>query len=319
MDRVTAMQAAGQSYSVKFLEITRAFGKDPNLFICVFEGEDGKYYSPRVSFALGAEKWYGVNAGGKAKVLEVHEILTKHPLYKFFRFACFIDADYDHWTDHSKKTNLYCTKTYSIENFYTTPDAIREIIANEFGVSEFGDEAADFNKIIYTYLEILDITCSALSEFNYIAKAHRIMERDEKTKFKLNLSNVKLSDLIQVGLDDIVIVYNVENPITVFKDAKNLAIDDVALEEAKITLPKKSWPDSFRGKQQIDFLRTWLSILKQDRCSKNPSFCEKPGNVKLSLSKDNCLSELSQYATTPQCLRDFLAAFALVPEPSRVH
>jgi len=319
MDRVTAMIAAGQSYSVKFLEITRAFGKNSNLFVCIFEGEDGKYFSPRVSFALGVAKWYGVHAGGKEKVLEIHKRLTTHPSYKDFRFACFIDADYDHWTDRSQTTNLYCTKTYSIENFYTTADAVREIIANEFGISEFGDEAEDFNKIISTYLDLLDITCYSLSEFNFIAKAHRIMERDGKSRCKLNLNNIKLSDLVTIELDNVTANYDVENPVSIFKDARNIVIDADALSESKATLPKESWSDKFRGKQQIDFLRTWLSILKQDRCSKNPTFCAKSGNVKLSLSKENCLSELSQYATTPSCLKDFLAAFALVPEPSSGH
>jgi hypothetical protein len=54
-------------------------------------------------------------------------------------------------------------------------------------------------------------------------------------------------------------------------------------------------------------MRIFLTQLKADRNIKagRKVFKEK-GNVKLQLTKGNTISELSQYADTPQCLRDFL-------------
>ncbi len=46
--------------------------------------------------------------------------------------------------------------------------------------------------------------------------------------------------------------------------------------------------------------------LKEDKVSDNPTFFASKGRVMISLSKDNCISELSQYAETPDCLLSFL-------------
>ncbi|MED5613330.1 DUF4435 domain-containing protein [Janthinobacterium sp. P210005] len=316
MDRIEKMKASVQSYSVKFMEVTRIFSKMPDAYVCIFEGEDSKYYSPRLNCILDQESWRGVNAGGKSKVLEIHNCISEHPIYSGFRYACFIDSDYDHWTDYSGKGKLYKTAGYSIENYYTTDYAVRNIIASEFNISEFGEESGDFNKVIAMYLDLLDIFCYAVSEFNYYAKAHRIMERNGAAKIKLNLSNVKISDLVKIDLDSVVVAYDTENPATIFKDAQGIHFDKEALLEAEVTLPKEKWQTQFRGKQQMEFLRHWLSLLKSDRCSKNPKIFSKSGNVKISLSKENCISELSQYASTPGCLKSFLDNFAAFPPPT---
>jgi hypothetical protein len=68
---------------------------------------------------------------------------------------------------------------------------------------------------------------------------------------------------------------------------------------------KELW---FRGKQHIGFFRVFINLLIDDRCKKSDRkvFAEK-GNVRLAkLSKDNVISELSQYADTPICLINFL-------------
>lgn len=315
MDRVGKMQASTQAYSVKFLEMTRIYGKSRDIIACVFEGEDSKYYAPRLNYAIGEGSWHGINSGGKKIVLQVYDCIAAHPIYSLYRYAFFIDSDYDHWSDYSDKKFIYQTASYSIENYYTTENSLKNIISSEFNISECGDEASDFEKIINKYVDLLEIFCYALSEFNYFAKAHRIMERENKSIQSLNLSNVKLSDLVKVELDGINIIYDLENPSSVFKDSKDFVFAARAISEARETLPKEKWATHFRGKQQLEFLRQWLSLLKADRCAKVPKFFSKSGNVKISLSRENCISELSQYASTPACLRDFIDMIKNIPEP----
>ena len=316
MERVNAMMDASKSYAVKFLEVTRIYNKNQDIYACIFEGEDEKYYAPRLSMYIGDGSWAGINSGGKKVTLELHQLLSSHPEYRKFRFACFVDRDYEHWMTISDPGSLYVTATYSIENLYTSIIAIRLIISAEFGLSEFGECFADYEKCIKAYSKALDAFCECAQYFNYYAKAHRIMERDDKKSKKLNINNVKIADLACIDLHQVSINYDASRPELLFKDGKDLVIEPDALCEARATLPRQEWERQFRGKQQLEFLRIYLTKLKADRCSENPAFFSNRGNVKLGLSKENCISELSQYAETPPCLREFLEKFAHKSSPS---
>ncbi|MEZ8652053.1 hypothetical protein AB6D92_24275 [Vibrio splendidus] len=64
--------------------------------------------------------------------------------------------------------------------------------------------------------------------------------------------------------------------------------------------------DLLRGKQQLEFLRLFLTRLKDERSKKDNVIFSKRTPVKLQLSKANILSELSQYAVTTSCLVEYL-------------
>lgn len=63
MNRVDLLVAAAQSNPVKFMEATRAYSKSPSVIVCIFEGEDEKYFSCRLSMEFGDQGWKGINAG----------------------------------------------------------------------------------------------------------------------------------------------------------------------------------------------------------------------------------------------------------------
>lgn len=67
------------------------------------------------------------------------------------------------------------------------------------------------------------------------------MEREGVVKSKLNLSNVKISDLVKIDLDSVMVLYDTENPATIFKDTNGIVFDELALAEAAETLPKEKW------------------------------------------------------------------------------
>ncbi len=316
MGRVDTMAEASKSYAVKFLEVTRIYNKNKSSYACIFEGEDEKYYAPRLNMYLGEGAWAGVNSGGKKITLELHECLIQHPEYRKFRFACFVDRDYEHWITNNNPGTLYITNTYSIENLYTSTTTVATVLSAEFGVSEYGEHSADYANCIKAYSAALDGFCECAQHFNYYAKAHRILERSGAKEKKLNINNVKASDLACINLGRVDINYNPDKPELLFRDAQDIEVAASALEEARASLPKETWARQFRGKQQLDFLRIYLSKLKVDRCSENPAYFKKKGNVKLTLSKENCISELSQYAETTPCLRDFLQHLSSKTSPS---
>ena len=305
MDRVSIMQGHGNSYSVKFLELTRMYSKNKENIICIFEGQDEKYFSSRIDLKVGKDKWFCINSGGRKPVMDLYEAVSSHAVYSKANYYCFIDHDFQDWFENPEPTRIYITNGYSIENYYVTESCFKKVLSSEFGVTEFNEHKADFEKCIEEFNHRLEEFISFIYPFNCWIKAHRIMEYKKQACRGLNVQNIKTTALVDVSIDKVTKKYE-DKPETVFKDYDNLQLCSVALSEADDSLKAKDLSLYLRGKQQLDFFRLFLMKLKEDKVSKTPSIFSKKGRVMLSLSKDNCISELSQYADTPDCLLLFL-------------
>ncbi|MCT8124838.1 DUF4435 domain-containing protein [Alishewanella sp. BS5-314] len=304
MDRVILMQEQGSSHSVKFLEFTRIHSKKEIKLICIFEGQDEKYFSSRISLKIGQDKWSGINSGGKNVVLNLHEIISKHEIYKKSNYRCFIDRDFHYSFSNPEKDKIYITNGYSIENNYVSESVFKRILACEFNITEFNENSEDFDKCIKTFNDRLNEHNKAVHKFNCWVKAHRLMENRNEAPRSLNVQSIKISALIDVSLDRVRRVYS-DNPEELFKDYDNLILNQRFVEEADNILNNLDVTLAYRGKQQLEFFRLFLTKLKEDRVAKTQRFFSKKGKVNLSLSKDNCISELSQYADVPDCLNSF--------------
>jgi hypothetical protein len=305
MDRVSIMQGYGNSYSVKFLELTRIYSKNKDYVICIFEGQDEKYFSSRIDLQIGKDKWFGINSGGRQPVLELYKTVSTHSIYSKANYYCFIDHDFQDWFSNPEPARIYITGGYSIENYYVTESCFRKVLSSEFGVTEFNEHQVDYKKCIDEFQSRLQEFISYLHPFNCWIKAHRIMEHKNQELKGLNVQNIKTTALVDVSIGKVTKKYG-DKPETVFKDYDNLQLCSIAISEAQNSFKEKDSSLYFRGKQQLDFFRILLMKLKEDRVSKLPSFFSSKGRVMLNLSKDNCISELSQYADTPICLLSFL-------------
>jgi len=305
MDRVSIMQGHGGSYSVKFLELTRMYSKSKDNIICIFEGQDEKYFSSRIDLKIGRDKWSCINSGGRKPVLDLYKTVSSHEIYKKANYYCFIDHDFQDWFNNPDPLRIYVTSGYSIENYYVSESCFKKVLSSEFGVSEFNEQQADFQKCIVEFNSRLEEFISFIHLFNCWIKAHRIMEYKKQDLRRLNVRNIKTTTLVDISIDKVTKVYS-DRPETVFKDYESLKLCPIALADADNSFKTKKLSLYFRGKQQLDFFRIFLMKLKEDRVSKNPCFFASKGRVMLSLSKDNCISELSQYADTPDCLLLYL-------------
>ncbi|NMH61268.1 DUF4435 domain-containing protein [Alteromonas ponticola] len=305
MDRVSTMQKHGSSYSVKLLEFSRIYSKNKDNLICLFEGQDEKYYSNRVDIHIGKGNWQGINSGGRKVVIELYDAISGHPLYKHANYCCFIDHDFQDWYENPDNDRIYVTSGYSIENYYVSESVFKDILSSEFNITEFNEHSAEYAKCIQAFNARLEEFNSCVLPFNCWAKAHRLMEYRKQAPKTLNIQNIKIDDLVTISLDKVEKVYN-DSPENLFKDYEALSLCPTALKDAQDYFNKKNLTLSMRGKQQLEFLRKFLMNLKVDRGKKAPSFFSAKGKVILSLTKDNCISELSQYAETPECLTEFL-------------
>ncbi|MDO6508683.1 DUF4435 domain-containing protein [Colwellia sp. 4_MG-2023] len=305
MDRVLTMQKHGSSYSVKLLEFSRIYSKNKDNLICLFEGQDEKYYTSRVDNFIGKGRWQGINSGGRRVVTDLYDVINKHPIYKESNYCCFIDHDYQDWYENPDNDRIYVTSGYSIENYYVSEPVFKDILSSEFNITEFNEHSVDYTKCIQAFNARLEEFNSCVLPFNCWAKAHRLMEYRKQAPRTLNIQNIKIDELVSISIEKVEKAYG-DSPENLFKDYEGLSLCPVALKDAQDNLNTKNLTLAMRGKQQLEFLRMFLIKLKTDRGSKTPSFFSAKGKVILSLTKDNCISELSQYAETPECLTEFL-------------
>jgi hypothetical protein len=318
MSRVDLLAAAGQSYSVKFMEVTRAYSKSPNLIVCIFEGEDEKYFSCRLSMEFGDNGWEGINSGGRSAVLELHNLLSTHRTYNKYRFVGFIDRDYDEPAINPDPERIYLTPCYSVENFYASSICLSNILSAEFKTSEINERRAEYKLCMQFFKARFEEVCTNLLEFNSWAKSRAIQEKNGIKPIKLFLNDATIDKLMDLNLTSSALVYDPDNITSVFKKADVTLLCSLSVTEARDSFSPESRLSMFRGKQQLEAFKLFLSALKADYLSGGAIVFNRKGKLKTDLaSKDaDLLSELSQYAETPDCLRAFLRKHSLGTAPA---
>lgn len=310
MSRLDQLRESRNATSVQFMDFMKAVSKRRSILVCFFEGEDEKYFSIRLNTILPNVEWTGINCGGKSKVISLRDKIRTHAQYKESTVAFFIDNDFGDDTV-SNEEEFYITPCYSVENIYSRVETFKNILTAEFGMSEFCSLSNDFEIAISIFNARLNEFCNVILPFNIWIKAHRIIEKstDDKSK-KLNLNNLKIEDLVSIKLHEISSVYDCDNISALFPNS--FAITSEQYSESAAYFQNQGLETFLRGKQQLEFLRVFLTHLREERSKKeNPTFSKRT-SVKLQLSKANILSELSQYAVTPSCLVTYLTNLGTV-------
>lgn len=317
MSRVDLLAAEAESYPVKFMEVTRAYSKSPTVIICIFEGEDEKYFSCRLSMEFGNEGWKGINSGGRKAVLELHELLSQHSTYKKYRYIGFIDSDYDDPVANPAPESIYVTPCYSVENLYSSKTCLSNILSAEFKVSEFNDRRDEYQLCMQTFDSQFEKACALLLEFNSWAKSRTIQETKGLPTIKLFLNDATVDKLIDIDLTSSKLLYNPNDITSVFKKADVTLLCNQSVSEARDSFSPNVRLSKFRGKQQLEVFKLFLAALQTDYLSGGPIIFKKKGKLKTDFaSKDaDLMSELSQYAETPDCLRAFLRRHSIKSTP----
>lgn len=303
MSRVDTLVKSRGNLSVKFMEFTRVVSKDK--YASFFEGEDEKYYSIRINNIRPDIKWSGINCGGKSNVVELRKKVREHGTYSLAPCMFFIDADFDDNSSLIGLNDVYVTPCYSIENLYVSLDTYIRILNSEFGINEAGDHKNCFDNAIECFNKTMSNYVDAIKAFNFLIRELRFMEKRGELTGQLNINNIKLEELIKIDLESVDKLYDENKPSSIFNELpEDLVVDLDDSERHFGTLRGDIW---FRGKQNLEFFRVFVEKMKTERCKKHVrKIFKDKGNVRLQISKGNCISELSQYADTPSCLFEFL-------------
>lgn len=303
MSRVQSLINSRDSLSVKFLEFTRIVSK--GCFAAFFEGDDEKYYSVRINTIRPDVPWRGVNCKGKSNVVAMRARIRRHPSYGSHPCLFFIDSDFEENKEISGLEDVYLTPCYSVENLYISDSAFSRILSAEFGVSDSCEERNCFDQCMSIYSSIKAMFIEEITGFNYLINEIYFIRKEEGVNISLNINNLSIDDLVDVDLFSVSKNYDEFSPRSIFPDFPEGM--NVSFERPKKFFAERNEEDWYRGKQNLDFLRVFLTKLKSDRVKRGErEVFSKKGKVKIQLTKSNLVSELSQYADTPACLKSFL-------------
>lgn len=136
-------------------------------------------------------------------------------------------------------------------------------------------------------------------EFNALVKYKHQRCPEQKCMF----SNVKTNHLANITLEAVKKSNNYSQTIDAIKGDLNVNEDDFRITITELEGELKP-EDVFRGKNQLDFFSEIIKKLR-DVNNRGGFFSKKLDNVHINIT-NNRLSELSQYAVTPDELRLFL-------------
>lgn len=287
---------------MEFTRIISSKGKEHA--VSFFEGEDAKYYTVRINNILGAHHFTPVNCGGKKNVIGVRRLIREHRDYSDAFCMFFVDRDFDDNSELSSYQDTYITPCYSIENLYLHTESFNCFLMAEMNISPYGEERECHATAFKLYNQLIVDIEKLLLDFNVWIYCYKV-NAETGQSVDLNLNNIELDKLVE--LDDFALK-------KIYKRCSDLFPNAYDLDEEMITAGRACFDNGvgalinkMRGKQLLECLRLFLEALKRDRSKKNGRvvFKEK-SSVKIMLTKSNMLSEYSQYAHTPSCLKEFL-------------
>lgn len=268
--------------------------------VCFVEGEDAKYYSIRIKQNCDNTTPVFIVCNGKKGVIEAIEKIKDLQKYQDLKLFAFVDSDFD---DAINKPYIYETPCYSIENFYTSHVALSEILFHEFKLDPI-DDMDDFSLCMKLYVARQQEFHDAISLLNaWIA----CQTQNGAVSSQLNLKNNDkkvMKNFIDIRLDQVTKNYEYDTIIDTFSHAEIIPLEEVLKMEGELMLdtPQKV----YRGKYEIEFLRIFIEKLKLEFV-KDLNLVSNKKKVDLLLTPTNIISQLSQYADTPNCLIDYLS------------
>lgn len=287
---------------VAYTEFVLSYSKEKKSLYCFFEGdEDKRYYRIRLK-----QKFENFTCGGKDNVKKVYKMINGHEEYNLANTLFFIDKDY---TDEQTSANIYVTPCYSIENFYTTQEVLINILINEFNLKEKDN---DFKLILGKFNLLQTKFHEELLVFNAWLACQSNLREQNGTQTYLSIdSKVKsyFEGIVKNKLDgiksfdDLKNIDFVEN--TLFSEAPKIEKQELQkkIEEFK----SKIGSCIFRGKFELRFIVSFLQQLKNEIGQKpSKSIFEKKQKCTFEFKYENIISTLSQYAFTPDCLKEFI-------------
>ncbi|WP_338551889.1 DUF4435 domain-containing protein [Paenibacillus sp. KS-LC4] len=297
--KVEKERSKRNSFSVHWAKFIKLYNKYKEYPICFVEGEDIKYYGSRIENLVGVANF--VDSGGKKGVIKFRRKLEESDDFSKLTSLFFVDKDFDL---PLKDEAIYETPCYSVENLYTTSSAFERTLLTEFGLVRTDDAYQKCMNLLYARQREFHTESTLLNVF---IACQREIERESDSKLaKLNLSDIKLTDFFEINLSEVKAKYDLDTLYSYFK--KSHPIPEELLIQKQKEYINIDYQKFFRGKFEIEFYRIFLDKLIHIAKQGNNEYFKDRINVKLFITKINILSDLSGFADTPPCLKNYVLA-----------
>lgn len=269
----------------------------PNAFYYFIEGKDAPYYLTRIKAILDSHECFPLKCGNKEKTIKMYHIISSNPLYNKYKKAYFVDRDFD---DNSNlPVDIYVTPCYSIENLYCTDKVLKEILKCEFDILPSEQE---FHSILQFFSEEQATFHSATLLFN----AWYACIKSKGIKMNVCLDDKFPKEFVTLNISNIISSYDINSIKDKYPDVEEVSADEIEYMKDKLM---RAPTFNFRGKYEIQFFYEFVKYLIEDGNNKNRQLYIKK-RTKLNLDKAQLLSQLSQYALTPDSLIEYIKNIA---------
>jgi len=267
-----------------------------NKLFCFYEGKDAPYYSYRITQFFN-DDYLNFCCKNKNNVLKIYDKIKNNKNH--FKLAFFVDQDFD---DKIENIDIYETPTYSIENFYAYECFLSKVLKNEFYLNEEDSEAKRIHEL---FNEELDKYCDIITTYN--AWYHSL--KCKKKRESLDSTNVSLDDKLPNAFLVLEILslekkYTIEDILSKYQSAILVTKEEVLISEG--ILRNEIRYKKLRGKYILTFVIKFLDFLILDSKSSKSYI---PTTINFHTDKTIIISQLTQYAHTPECLSKYLEHF----------
>ena len=301
MSYIEELRLSRDKPQVAFQEFALSTSRLSTYLFCFFEGKDNAYYVPRIK--RYAESYHPIKCGNKDSVLKVHRLISNHSEYDRYKKAFFIDRDFNNPIEASIPP-IFETPCYSIENLYVSPTVFKEILTNEFHLSEIGDQAV-FDVCVSLYIRRQEEYNEAMCLFNAWYACLVDIRQISGQEINVNLDEKPPKEFINISLSSVNLNYDFDNIKLRFPNAPE--IEATKLQQKTVEFQNSDRSKIFRGKYELHFLVKFVELLLQDANSTKNILPKKVqfafGDI---LTNQQAINIFEGYAETPKQLIDYL-------------
>jgi len=294
-DRIDTMEAKKLEV-VGYHKFLKKYIKNRENPICFVEGDDEKYYYLRVRLRCDNKEPVFIRCGNKQGVLNTFSQINGKYQFNNLRLFYFVDVDFDPRINNSL---IYETNYHSIENLYTSVEVVEKIFRNEFMLNEDDEE---FVTALSLYIERQLEFHRAILLLNAWISCQQDLRNSGVIGSKLKLKEKKLSDFVTINLDGIVAKYDISSFESMFPEA--FKIENDVLARKIVEFEEKNLQQILRGKYEVEFLKKFLDLVKEDLGKETPIYFK--ARKRVSINFQDVISQFANYADTSECLFNYI-------------
>lgn len=267
----------------------------PSLPILAFEGPDDKIvygqWIRRVREDLAYEPFV---CDGKNAVRQLKGIAQRDKTGISENLYFFVDHDFDGLSGFANVENVYCTPSYSFENYLVTGLVLDSLLRDEFPCHGQPEVRAAIGKAFQTDYEAF---LSATRSVNFRLFLARTAGIELVKPIPTSMASLASVELCEIGQGS-------KKPSEIIVFSRQPTGTEVSAAYDKFSLLEG--PMNYRGKFAYKFFTTWLRKLTEEYSNpQHDLFADNDNNHSVRQSEFT-LSNFASKAAIPICLRVFL-------------